>query len=818
MLSPTFSRRGDSAGRNWIPTLLICSLVGGSAVARAELQVTPLSVTLQRPEDSQQLLVTEIAEGKAVDLTRRVRYEVLPPRIVTVDADGLIHPVAEGTAQVIVHAGDAQFPVSVTVSGLANPGPVSFQYEVQPILTKARCNSGGCHGKAEGQNGFKLSLLGFDHSFDYDALTKESKGRRLSLTSPETSLLLRKATAEAPHGGGRKIEPDGPQYHRLLRWITSGAPAHIPDERQVVSIQVEPAELVMTPGGTQQLRVWAVDDQGQRRCATVESDYISNAPHIADANPRGLLQASEIPGESAILVRYLGHVAVCRVTMPRTGSTFERPAETTLIDGHVWNKLTRLGIPPSPPIDDATFLRRAFLDVIGTLPTPAEARQFLADTAPEKRARLVDALLERPEYVDYWAMKWSDLLKADKLKITPQGTVGLTRWLRRQFAANRPYDEMCREILTAQGPVQSESPAAFFKSLDSPEVTSRAVSQLFLGVRIECAQCHHHPSERWSQDDYAALAGFFSGIVVKRLPEGTEAIIARGGADQKHPRTGDVVPARALGSADADFSNVLDRRQVLATWMTAPENSFFARAIANRMWSHYFGRGLVEPIDDMRATNPATNEPLLDALEAHMRHVKYDLKAFTRTLVLSQAYQLGSATDANREDRQHFSHSRPKAVPAEVLLDAISQTTGVPEKFNGWPAGIRSIQVWDNRMPSYFFRIFGRPVRATVCECERSNEPSISQALHLLNSPEVNAKIGHRQGTARKLADSALSDDEITDEIYLGTLSRFPTPDERTLMKSAFEATSEARGGRRQAAVEDILWTVLNTKEFLYNH
>ena len=794
--------------------MLISAAMAWPVVASADLRVTPNAVRIDRPEDSQQLLVSDVQGAATRDVTRAVQYEVKPPLIVRVDSDGLVHPLAEGTTQLVVRAAGAEIVVPITIAGLNQPTPVSFQHEVQPILTKARCNSGGCHGKAEGQNGFKLSLLGFDNGYDHDALTKEGKGRRLSMTAPQTSLLLRKATAEVPHGGGRKIEPGSPQYKRVLRWIASGAPASVPDERQVVSVEVEPAEFVMTPGGTQQLRVWAIDDKGQRRCATVEADYISNAPHIADANPRGLLQAGEIPGEAAVLVRYLGHVAVCRVALPRPSGVFPRPPETNFIDQHVWNKLTRLGIPPSEQIDDATFQRRVFLDVIGTLPTADEARKFLADTAPDKRTKLIDSLLQRPEYAEYWAMKWSDLLKADKLKITPQGTVGLTRWLRKQFTANRPYDEMAREILTAQGPVQEEGPAAFFKSLDAPEVTSRAVSQLFLGVRIECAQCHHHPSERWSQDDYAGLAGFFSGTTLKKLPDGTEAVVARGGVDQKHPRTGELVPARALGAAPADFTNVVDRRQTLAAWMTAPDNRFFARAIANRMWAHYFGRGLVEPIDDMRVTNPATNEPLLDSLEAHLKQQKYDLKAFTRTLLMSRTYQLGSAIDANRDDRQHFSHARPKAVPAEVLLDAISQTTGVPEKFNGWPEGVRSIQVWDNRMPSYFFRIFGRPVRATVCECERSNEPSISQALHLLNSPEVNAKIAHRHGTARKLAESALSDDQITDEITLGTLSRFPSDDERQLMKSAFEAAS----GNRRIAVEDILWSVLNTKEFLYNH
>ena len=801
--------------RFWLMTSILgIGLIAPPHLVWGELRVTPNAVNLERPEDSQQLLVADVQGSVSRDITRAVKFEVKGPLIIRVDADGLVHPLAEGTTQLIIRSDATEVAVPITVTGLNQPIPVSFEHEIQPILTKARCNSGGCHGKAEGQNGFKLSLLGFDNGFDHDALTKEGKGRRLSISAPESSLILRKATAEVPHGGGRKIEPGSPQYKRVLRWIAAGAPVVIPDERHIASIEVEPAELVMTPRGTQQLRVWAIDDKGQRRCATVESDYISNAPHICDANLRGLLLASEIPGEAAVLVRYLGHVAVCRVAMPRPSGVFVRPPEANFIDTHVWNKLTRLGIPPSDPIDDATFMRRVFLDVIGTLPTADEARKFIADTAPDKRARLIEALLQRPEYVQYWSMKWSDLLKADKLKITPQGTVGLTRWLRKQFASNRPYDEMAREILTAQGPVQGEGPAAFFKTLDAPEVTSRAVSQLFLGVRIECAQCHHHPSERWSQDDYAGLAGFFSGITLKKLPDGTEAVIARGGTDQKHPRSGELVPARALGAATADFTNVVDRRQTLAVWMTAPDNRFFARAIANRMWAHYFGRGLVEPIDDMRATNPATNEPLLDALEAHLKEQKYDLKAFTRTLLMSRAYQLNAANDANRDDRQHFSHARPKAVPAEVLLDAISQTTGVPEKFNGWPDGVRSIQVWDNRMPSYFFRIFGRPVRATVCECERSNEPSISQALHLLNSPEVNAKIAHRHGTARTLADSTLSDDQIIEEVLLGTLSRFPTDEEKQLMKSAFEAAT----GNRRVAVEDILWSVLNTKEFLYNH
>ncbi|MFM7845660.1 MAG: DUF1549 and DUF1553 domain-containing protein [Planctomycetota bacterium] len=799
----------DAVGMGW-----------GVRSVRAEIRVAPAVVKLDRPEASQQLVITRRQGDRWLDVTREAQLEIqsaVPTDrtgIARVAAGGLVQPLADGRGSIMVRVSGEELRVPLEIQGIAVPEPVSFAYEIQPLLAKARCNSGGCHGKAEGQNGFKLSLLGFDDDADYEAIVKAARGRRVSLADPSGSLMLRKAAAIVPHGGGLKIEPESAGYQRLRRWIASGAPRTVPVERRITGIVVEPAQIVLEPNQTWQLRVVAQDESGVSRCVTAETDFVSNASGLVGVTGSGLLEAGEFPGDAAILVRYLGHVAVCRVIVPRAGTQVPRPTERNFIDKLVWNKLSELGIPASAEADDGVFLRRVYLDVIGTLPTAAEARAFLADQNPNKRAAVIDALLNRPEYADYWSMKWSNLLRSDKLKVTHQGTVGMTRWLHKQFAANRPYDEMAREILTAQGPVQSEGPVSLFKSLDQPEVASRSISQLFLGVRIECAQCHHHPSERWGQDDYAGLAGFFTGVSLKRLPDGTEAVVSRGGTDVKHPRTGVVVAARPLGAAAADFTAVTDRRQILAQWMTAPDNPFFARAIANRLWAHYFGRGLVEPIDDLRATNPATNEPLLDALAAHLRDQKYDLKALTRTMLNSRAYQLSSATTPeNTSDQRHFSHVMPRALPAEVLLDAISQATGVPEKFAGWPLGVRAIEVWDNRMPSYFFRIFGRPVRASVCECERSNEPSISQALHLLNSPEINAKIAHRDGWARKLAESSLTPDQLIDEIYLGTVARFPTNDERAVLRANFTVADAA--ARRQS-VEDALWAVLNTKEFLY--
>ena len=792
--------------------LMICAC---PATLFAQVRIVPTQVVIDRPETTTQLVALQPVDGRDRDVTRAAAWRVENPALARIDSTGQLVPLGDGETRVLVTHAGVEAAIPLAIKAFTQPAAVSFEHEIQPILTKSRCNSGGCHGKAEGQNGFKLSLLGFDAEFDHEALTRDSRGRRLRFDTPATSLLVRKGLAEVPHGGGRKIERDSPAHRRLVRWIAEGAEPRAVNEQPTVRIEVEPAELVLGARETFQLRVTASDAAGVRRCVTAESDFVSNAPHVVEADGHGLLQATDVPGEAAILVRYQGQVTVCRVALPRPHPGFPRPPERNFIDTLVWNKLQRLGIEPSAAVDDAGFLRRVYLDTIGTLPTPAEARQFLTDANPDKRARLIDTLLQRPEYADYWTMRWTDLLRADKTKITPQGTVGLSRWLHRQFAANRPYDQMVREVLTAQGPVQSESPASFYKALEKPEVASRSISQLFLGVRIECAQCHHHPSERWSQDDYAGLVGFFTGLSLKPLPEGTEAVVMRAGQDAPHPRTGQPVPARPLGGPPAQFQGGADRRQVLAQWATAPDNPFLARAAANRLWAHYLGRGLVEPIDDLRATNPATNEPLLDALAKQLRETNYDLRALTRLILNSQVYQLSSATnDSNRDDRQHFSHASPKPLPAEVLLDAVCQATGVPEKFNGWPTGVRAIQVWDNRMPSYFFRIFGRPVRASVCECERSSEPSISQALHLMNAPEIQEKIAHRRGTARTWADSSRPLPELADEVYLATLGRFPTDAERQLF---LEAVDESPEGRRQA-VEDLLWAVLNTKDFLYNH
>ncbi len=460
-----------------------------------ELEVSPSAVVLQRPEDSQQLIIWSRGENnRPVDVTRAAAMRVEPANIATVDERGLLRPLNNGAARLLITVGDSSTSIPVAVTRLDNPERISFQHEIIPILTKARCNSGGCHGKAEGQNGFKLSIFGFDARSDFDAIVSASRGRRIAVATPINSLLIQKATARIPHGGAQAILPDSDRERRLIRWIAEGAPYQFHDRAvpEIVRIEVEPQEHVLLAGESQQLRVSTIDSLGQRQCVTSDCEFESNAAAIADVDARGLIQASSIPGEAAILVRHLGHVTTCRITLPRISQSVQRPTEHNFIDTLAWDKLQRLGIQPSGLCDDATFLRRASLDIIGTLPTVDQARWFLNDPSTDKRQRLIDSLLQRDEYADYWTMKWLDILRADSLTISPQGAVAMQRWLHRCFAENRPFDEWSAELLTVQGNTSAEGPGSFYKILNKPDEAARSVSQLLLGVRIECAQCHHH--------------------------------------------------------------------------------------------------------------------------------------------------------------------------------------------------------------------------------------------------------------------------------------------------------------------------------------
>jgi hypothetical protein len=779
------------------------------------IELKPESFTLTGPGARQRLLVTGYTvEGRPVDLTRDAMFEAADSTILTVDGSGVVGSLKDGSTKVVARVGKLSASAAAVAIDSHRPRKISFQNEILPILTKAGCNSGGCHGKASGQNGFKLSVFGFDAQFDYDALLKEGRGRRVFPAAPEQSLILRKASGQVAHGGGQRFSADSPAYETLRQWIEAGAPFGSSDDPKVVRLEVWPTERELAPRLQQQLLATATYSDGTRRDVTAQSEYGSNVEPIAGVDEAGLVQASDVPGEAAIMVRYMGEVAVSRIIRPR-GEAIEtaKLPVNNFIDSLVWDKLRKLAIEPSGLCTDAEFLRRVSLDTIGTLPTVDEARTFLNDPDPGKRAKLIEQLLTRTEFADFWALRWGDLLRLDSAAITQKGAYVFHRWLRDAMSSNMPYDQMVRAIVTAQGDLSQNGPANLYRAVKTPDELANTVSQVFLGIRIECAQCHHHPYERWGQDDFYGLAAYFSQLKRKTGQRGQDVILASNTGDVKHPITKAIVPPHPLGVAPAELDAADDRRAALADWLTSRENPYLARMVSNRIWAHYLGRGLVEPVDDMRTTNPASNEPLLEALAKYTVEHNFDLRALMRVILNSRVYQLSSQTNGtNALDTQNFSHATIKSVPAEVLLDAISQATESAEKFEGLPLGVRAIQLWDSRLPSYFLETFGKPVRASVCECERSPEPSMTQALHLLNSPGIERKVSSPTGRVRRLVDAGKSSAELIDELYLATLSRLPTDDERRELVSVLSTRPD-----RQRAAEDVLWALMNSREFVFN-
>ncbi len=693
--------------------------------------------------------------------------------------------------------------------------PLNFENDVLPILGKFGCNSSGCHGKAEGQNGFKLSVFGFDPKADFGALVMEGRGRRVFPAAPERSLLLRKATGAAPHGGGVRFGEDSPEYQVLRDWVSAGTPFGSADDPQIVRIELTPREQQVKMGQSFQLRVTATWSDGSQEDATRLSQFQSNNDGLATVDEKGRVSIGQTPGAVAVMVTYLGCVDVSQALIPRGESIESYPQipEHNFIDTHVYRRLRQLDILPSDVCDDATYLRRAYLSLIGTLPTADEARGFLSDDSPNRRARLIDELLERREFADYWALFWSDLLRVDRQVLGHKAAYEYYRWIRESMLINKPLDQFARELLTAEGPLAENPQGNFFKVHADSGSAASAVSQIFLGTRIECAQCHHHPFDRWSQADYAGMQALFAQVKRKGSPWG-EVLFAEGDPVTKHPRSGEPITAHPLGEPSPEKSPEGDRRRVLADWLASPENPFFARNIANRVWARMMGRGLVEPVDDVRATNPPSNPQLLDALAQHFIDSGYDLRELIRTIAASRVYQQSPEPNpTNAADEQNFSRAYWKRLDAEVLLDAVCQVTGMPEKFEGVASGGRAIELWDSQVSHYFLKLFGRPVRQSVCECERIVEPSVAQVLHLMNSERVLDKIAHQRGQVARLVRKIEDDGQLVDQLYLSAFSRFPAADER---QAAVDYLQSASAGRR-AAAEDLTWSLLNSMEFVFN-
>lgn len=711
-------------------------------------------------------------------------------------------------------------------------GELHFVNDIVPILTKAGCNAGVCHAKAgNGQNGFQLSLLGFEPAEDYESLVKQGRGRRVFPASPEQSLLLLKATNKSPHVGGVRLTEDSQAYQTLLQWVRQGAPWGSEAAPELAAIEVQPPSGVVERGGQHQLKIVAQFTDGSSRDVTEIALFESNDPAMAEVDESGLIKVSDIPGKAAVMVRYQGSVTVFNATIPLGVPIESLPPENNFIDSFVFANLKSIGIPPSPVCDDATFLRRVSFDIAGRLPTAEEASVFLSDTSADKRDRVIDDLLRSPEHADFFANKWTALLKNrrdDASDIT--SNFAFHAWVRDSLLANKPYDHLVRELLAATGTVIANPPVAWYKRVKEPVTQLEDVAQLFLGVRMQCAQCHHHPFERWSQDDYYSLAAFFTQIGRKPTSTRGEDMIfhKRGIAGATNIKTGKVLKPAALGDAVGDIKPDEDPRLKLADWMSAPGNPFFAKSLVNRYWKHFFRRGLIEPEDDIRDTNPPTNPELLAALEDHFVSSGYDLKSLIREITRSSAYQLSEMpNEYNLADQQNYSRYYPRRLQAEVLLDAVDDLTGSRTDFANLPPGTRAIALPDNSYnnASPFLKVFGRPDNASVCECERTQSSSLAQSLHLINAGDVKAKLGKAGGRADLLAKSELEPQKKIEELYLAAFSRLPRSDELAvsldfLNESRVDAAGNAVDPKKAATenMQDLIWALINTKEFLFNH
>jgi hypothetical protein len=676
--------------------------------------------------------------------------------------------------------------------------PFHFENDILPVLGRYGCNSSGCHGKSDGQGGFKLSVFGSDPEADHAALTKEARGRRLNVAAPDESLLLRKGTGRTAHGGGSKLPFGGDDYRTLRDWIAAGTPLGSPDAPTVVALRVEPVEGVLSPKAERQLKVFAKYSDGREKDVTRHARFQSNTENVAVVNATGLVSTRDVPGEAAVMAAYLGEVATFRLLVPRPGPAAKHNLpQFNLVDKHIDAKLAKLNVAPSVLCSDEDFVRRAYLDLTGTLPTPEAARQFIADASADKRAKLVSVLLETPEFADLWALRLADLLRVDRQPLGHERAHLYYKWIRGSITQNKPFDQFARELVTAEGPAREVGPVNFFKVVTKPGEVASTVSQVFLGVRITCAECHHHPFDRWKQSDYFGMTAFFSNGSVT------------------NPRTKKEVFAHALGSEMPTANPMGDRRLPLAEWMTKPDNPFFARNLANRVWAWTLGRGLVEPVDDVRATNPPSNPELLDALAKYLVENKYDVRKLIALIAASRTYQLSATPNAtNERDERNFSRGYFKRPDAEVLCDMISQALGVPEKFQGSPGITRAVQLWDSKARSDFLKLFGRPARVTACDCERTREPSVSQVLNLLNSADLQAKLTHEAGTVARLVRAQSNDAKLVEELYLTFFARRPSEKELTTATNHLKKYPN----NRRAATEDLAWALLNSTEFLFNH
>lgn len=800
------------------------ALVIGQPVA---LVVQPETITLSGPRAVQQIIVTgKYSDNTERDLTPLCEMAVEAADLVDLGPGGFLLPKKNGTTGLNVKAGGKTLRVPLVVKDLEKPQPVSFRHQLIAALNVGGCNQGACHGTPSGKGGFRLSLRGFDPAADYLQLTRDVMGRRTDRLDPHASLIVQKAQGLIPHEGGQRYQPRSVPSEMMLGWLTEGLqddPATLP---ALTKIEVTPgARVLNAPSRWQQVAVNAHFADGSIRDVTRLTVFSSSDSAVADVANTGLVEFQQ-GGEVAILCRYLDQLQAVRFTYleAKKGFVWANPPENNYVDKHVFAKLKMLSIQPSDLCTDQDFVRRAYLDLCGILPTPDETKAFLAGTDKDKRAKLIDSLLERPEYADFWTLKWSDVLRSSRKTIQIKGIHVYQQWLRSHIAKDTPFDQVVRELLTADGSTFENPAANFYRVAIEPTSLSETTAQLFFGVRMQCAKCHNHPFERWTQDDYYSLAAFFARVRQKNDPVqpgagpqnagGAKVIYSERAGEVTQPRSGKVMPPKIMGRPAPVIPPNKDRREALAEAVTAADNPFFAKSTVNRIWFHLTGRGVVDPVDDFRDSNPSANDALLDALAKDFIDHKYDVKSLIRLIMNSRTYQLSAqSNDFNKDDNKYFSHAVTKLLTAEQLLDALCSVTEVPEKYAGMPPGTRATQLPDGENNHPFLKTFGQPARELACECEREGDSNLAQALQLINGPTVNEKIRNANNRVGKLLAKKMSDQEVLNELYLATLSRPPLDGD---IKAALEHVAKAQDKRK--AWEDVQWALLNAKEFLFRH
>jgi hypothetical protein len=790
-----------------------------------KLEIFPEKVALETKRDQHQIVVmATFADATTRDVTRFAGLRVADPKLASLEGDIVKPLVDSGSTELVASVGGHTVKAPLEVRGGHQDRPVSFQLDVMPIFLRGGCNAGGCHGAARGKDGFRLSLFGFDPAGDYIRLTREMVGRRINLAIPEESTLVEKAVGAVPHSGNQCYTPESQYNQTILEWIANGAPADSKEIATVTGIEVYPKQMVLEgQGNSQQMTVRATYSDGTDRDVTKLALFMSNNDPTATVNADGLITSAE-RGSAFILARFDVYSVTAQVLVIPEKIQYERPklAETNYIDTLVNENLHKLRILPSGICTDEEFVRRAYIDVVGLYPKPDEIRSFLADANPKKREALIDTLLQRKEFTELWVMKWAELLQIrsnipgnNNRPPFYKNALLYHNWLSERIAKNVPLDDIVVELLSATGGTVSNPPVNFYQTeLDQLKLTEN-VAQVFMGMRIQCAQCHNHPFDRWTMDDYYGFKAFFSQIGRKNTDDPQEVIIFNSkSGESRHFVTNAVMKPKFLGGDTPEIKPGEDRRRVLAEWLVSPKNPYFARNIANITWAHFFGIGIVDPVDDVRVSNPPSNPELLASLAESLVASKYDMRKLVRDICTSMTYQRSTkVNETNAGDKKNFSHAQVRRVRAEVLLDAISQITETPNKFQGLPLGARAVQIADGAVSNYFLTTFGRAKRESVCSCEVKMEPTLSQALHLMNGDAVNDRI--RQGkVVAKLIEAKKSDREIVEDLFLRVFGRQPHDKEWQSIQQTLASVPD----QRQQALEDVFWALMNSKEFYFNH